>query len=134
MQKLDLKYKSNRKSVADLENLLIEHKAEINLPEEKFVNLQIAVSEAILNAIVHGNKEIPEKNVYVKIENDERKITISIKDEGKGFDVNTLPDPTKSENLYKEHGRGIFIIKSLVDIFDCISDSNGTEIIITMLK
>ncbi len=134
MQKLDLKYKSNRKSVADLENLLIEHKAEINLPEEKFVNLQIAVSEAILNAIVHGNKEISEKNVYVKIENDERKITISIKDEGKGFDVNTLPDPTKSENLYKEHGRGIFIIKSLVDIFDCISDSNGTEIIITMLK
>jgi len=134
LQKLDLKYKSNRKSVADLENLLIEHKAEINLPEEKFVNLQIAVSEAILNAIVHGNKEISEKNVYVKIENDERKITISIKDEGKGFDVNTLPDPTKSENLYKEHGRGIFIIKSLVDIFDCISDSNGTEIIITMLK
>lgn len=134
MQKIDLKYKSNRKSVADLEKLLIEHKAEINLPEEKFVNLQIAVSEAILNAIVHGNKEISEKNVYVKIENDERKITISIKDEGKGFDVNTLPDPTKSENLYKEHGRGIFIIKSLVDIFDCISDSNGTEIIITMLK
>lgn len=134
MQKLDLKYKSNRKSVADLENLLIEHKAEINLPEEKFVNLQIAVSEAILNAIVHGNKETPEKNVYVKIENDEKKITISIKDEGKGFDVNSLPDPTKSENLYKEHGRGIFIIKSLVDIFDCFSDSNGTEIIITMLK
>ncbi len=134
MKKIDLKYKSDRKALTELEGILININKELNLPEEKFINLQIAVSEAMLNAIVHGNKENPEKNVFVLIEYDKNKITISIKDEGKGFDINSLPDPTRGENLFKEHGRGILIIKSLVDIFDCFSDTSGTEIKITMLK
>lgn len=134
MKKLELTYKSIRKSITDLEQLLNNINSELKFPEEKFANLQIAVSEAILNAIIHGNKENPEKNIFVKIEYDENKISIRIKDEGSGFDINKLPDPTKEENLYKEHGRGILIIKSIVDIFDCISDTNGTEIVMTILK
>lgn len=134
MKKLQLKYNSERKVINDFEKILVNINKVFNLPEEKFINLQIAVSEALLNAIVHGNKENPIKKVHVSVEYNDSKMVISIKDEGTGFNIDSLPDPTKGENLFKEHGRGIFIIKSLVDIFDCFSDTSGTEIRITMFK
>lgn len=104
------------------------------MPMEKFINFQIASSEAIVNAIVHGNKQNPDKKVYVDITTDGNKIELQIKDEGEGFDVEELPDPTDESNLYKESGRGIFIIKSLLDEFTINSNSSGTVMILTMNK
>ena len=107
---------------------------ECNLDLEKLVNFQIAVSEALLNAIVHGNKEDKSKRVFCDIKCTEDKLTVKIRDEGKGFNFDEVPDPTSEENILKEHGRGIFIIRSLVDDCKCIKSDKGTEIILTVNK
>ena len=59
---------------------------------------------------------------------------MKIKDEGEGFDVSRVPDPTRDENILKEHGRGIYIIRSLVDEFECYSSEKGTEMILKAVK
>ncbi len=125
---------SERSEVSRIEKQIEEINLKFNMEFEKLINFQIALSEALVNAIVHGNKENKEKKVYVKIEYTDTTLSVTIKDEGKGFDVSKLADPTKDENLQKEHGRGIFIIRSLVDKFECNSSGNGTTFILTIYK
>ena len=134
MNKFELSLKSNRSEVRKFEELLEKANREFGLAMEKFINFQIACSEALINAIVHGNKEDESKHVYLSIEYNEVTLTCRIKDEGKGFDIDALPDPTSQENLLKESGRGIFIMKSLVDEFHCNSSPNGTEFILIARK
>ena len=116
------------------EEMLQKANTEFGMSQEKFINLQIACSEALINAIVHGNKEQDNKQVYTEILFDHVFMSIRILDEGEGFDVKSVPDPTSGENLFKESGRGIYIIKSLVDEFECNSSSNGTEYILKVKK
>ncbi len=134
MENLSLILKSKRSEISKFEKLLEEVNQKFNLAIEKFINLQIACSEALINAIVHGNKENENKKVYTNIQYTEIILSVRIKDEGNGFDINTLPDPTSKENILKESGRGIFIIKSLVDEFTCNSSKEGTEFILTVRK
>lgn len=134
MEKLSLVLKSNRNEIKKFEDLLEEINKKFQLAVEKFINLQIACSEALINAIVHGNKEDEHKKVFVNIEYNMILITIKIKDEGNGFDINSLPNPTSNENILKESGRGIFIIRSLVDEFICKSSDKGTEFILIVKK
>ncbi len=125
---------SKKSEIKEIESEIERINLRFGLPIEKLINLQIALSEALVNAIVHGNKENPEKYVHVNISFDDKEITISVRDEGEGFDINKLPDPTDGENIYNEHGRGVFIIKSLVDRFECNSSNNGTEYKLTVIK
>jgi len=123
-----------RKDIAEIEQVLNNINKDFKLDEIKFVNLVIAVTEALINAIVHGNKNNPDKNVNISIKYDEKFLIIKIIDEGEGFKLDTVPDPTEQENIFKENGRGLFIMKSLVDNFEFISDKNGTTIILKMYK
>lgn len=134
MKKLNLILKSNRNEIPKFEKLLESVNREINLSMEKFINLQIASSEALINAIVHGNKEDENKKVHITIEYDEKILMVKIKDEGKGFQLSDIPDPTSNENILKEHGRGIFIIRSLVDDFHSNSSEKGTEFSLMVRK
>ncbi len=134
MKKYSLIIPSDRKEISKFENLLIEINNDFGMAMEKFINFQIAASEAIVNAIVHGNKQNPEKKVYVEVTTDDEKLEMKIRDEGDGFDVSKLPDPTDESNLYKESGRGVFIIRSLVDEFYIESNSKGTAMSLLMKK
>jgi len=134
LEKLDLILESNRNEISKFEAILVEANKIFEMEMEKFINLQIACSEALINAIVHGNKEDYSKKVYTSIVFDENEFVVWIKDEGDGFKIDELPDPTANENLLKESGRGIYIIKSLVDDFHCTSDSNGTEFTLKVIK
>ena len=125
---------SSRSNISEIEKILNYYNLDKCVEEEKYINFLIASSEALLNAIVHGNKENSEKKVELRIVDESNKFTLSIKDEGNGFNLEKIPDPTKDENLFKENGRGLFIIKSLVDSFECISGKEGTEIIISVNK
>lgn len=127
MKEIDFKINSDKSDIKIVEDILSEINHYSELEQEKVVNLQIALSEALLNAIVHGNKENREKFVYINIIYEKKYICIEVRDEGKGFDLNSLPNPTDDENLYKEHGRGIFIMKSLVDEFKCSASDKGTK-------
>ncbi len=134
MKKINYKIKSNRAEILKFEKVLEELNKDFGLSHDRLINFQIAISEALINAIVHGNQENPNKFVTIDIEFDNSEFTIKIKDEGKGFNMEEIPDPTKSDNLLKEHGRGIYIIKSLVDKFVCNTSNKGTEFILTIVK
>lgn len=134
MHKEILTLKSERNEVVKFENLLDNVNEIFGLEMEKFINLKIASSEALINAIVHGNKEDPLKKVYTEIIFNGDSIMIRILDEGDGFVINNIPDPTSDENILKESGRGLFIIKSLVDDFLCTSTEKGTEFVLTCYK
>ncbi|MFO7924442.1 MAG: ATP-binding protein [Bacteroidales bacterium] len=106
---------SKIENLREIERIVDEISAEFNLGTEVYGNILIACLEAVNNAISHGNKLNPDKNVevYIKIEND--KLVISTKDEGTGFDYENIPDPTAPENIENVNGRGIFLMKQLSD-------------------
>lgn len=102
---------------SDLEELEKVHEFVYSICQENRISdddefkINLAVSEAVSNSIIHGNKNQIEKKVELLILLDSNKITIKVKDEGSGLDINSAPDPTTEENLLKESGRGIFLIK-----------------------
>lgn len=85
----------------------------LHISQEGFVVLTIC--ESVNNAIIHGNGEDIEKLVYIQAECKGNELLIEVEDEGNGFNVQEVPDPTESKNIKNESGRGIFIIKSLAD-------------------
>jgi serine/threonine-protein kinase RsbW len=78
-------------------------------------DVEIALREALANAIIHGNHENPGKHVHVRCRCEPSEISIAVKDEGRGFDVDTIADPTALENQGSIHGRGIYLMKTLMD-------------------
>jgi serine/threonine-protein kinase RsbW len=79
-------------------------------------DVEIALREALTNAVVHGNHEDPRKQVHVSCRCDvEEEVAIVVKDEGQGFDSNAIPDPTARGAIESSHGRGIYLMKALMD-------------------
>ena len=114
---------SQPESINLVEKLIDEIKSEYNIHEECYGNMLVAVTEAVNNAIQHGNKYDPEKMVHVAYEIEPDQIAFTVTDEGTGFDYMTLPDPTDPENLEKPTGRGVFLMKHLAD--QIIFSENG---------
>ncbi len=85
------------------------------LSEDVYGNILLSLSEAINNAIVHGNKFDPEKLVFVSYKIQNNILQVDIKDQGEGFDPAQIADPTLPENVENLYGRGVFIIISLSD-------------------
>ena len=77
--------------------------------------VEIALREALANAIIHGNHENPRKHVHVRFRCNPDEVSIAVKDEGRGFDINEMPDPTAPENIGSGHGRGIYLMKAFMD-------------------
>jgi serine/threonine-protein kinase RsbW len=78
-------------------------------------DIEIAVREALANAIIHGNHEDPRKHVVVTCCCKRDEVSIAVKDEGQGFNTNNVADPTTSENIGSDHGRGIYLMKAFMD-------------------
>lgn len=114
---------SQPESINLVEKLIDEIKAEYNIQEECYGNMLVAVTEAVNNAIQHGNKYDPEKMVHVAYEIEPDQIAFTVTDEGGGFDYINLPDPTDPENIEKPTGRGVFLMKHLAD--QIIFSENG---------
>ncbi len=112
-----------------LDEFLEETLRGFGVSESDIADIAISVTELANNAIIHGNKENPEKVVDIRIKLINGAVEIIVSDEGKGFDTLALPDPLTEENLFKENGRGIFIVRSLMDKVDIkIRKDNGTVI------
>jgi serine/threonine-protein kinase RsbW len=78
-------------------------------------DVEIALREALANAMVHGNHEDRRKHVHVTCRCEPDEVSIAVKDEGNGFDIHNVPDPTAPENIGSVHGRGIHVMKALMD-------------------
>jgi serine/threonine-protein kinase RsbW len=100
-----------------------------NVNEDSYGNILIALTEAVNNAIYHGNKGNPTKNIKIGFESHEKNIQFSVADEGTGFDYNNLPDPTDPINIDKPNGRGVFLMKNLADKVEF--NNNGQEVLLT---
>jgi serine/threonine-protein kinase RsbW len=83
-------------------------------PHHDVFGVHLALEEAVVNAIEHGNRSDPAKQVYVRCEIHPATLIVLVRDEGPGFDVATVPDPTAVENLDKPSGRGIMLIRSFM--------------------
>ncbi|HWZ15835.1 MAG TPA: ATP-binding protein [Mucilaginibacter sp.] len=121
-----LQLPSKPESLTLVENLIEEIADKYNISEDTFANMMTCLSEAVNNAIVHGNKLDPNKIVIVNADVEEKRTIWTITDEGEGFDYNHLADPTAPENLENLTGRGVFIIKHLAD--QCIFNAKGNEV------
>ncbi len=109
---------SEIKNIAIVEKLVEEICDHIFGGKELHGNILISVLEAVTNCIIHGNKRDINKIVIIEIEASREIIKFIIRDEGEGFDISSIPDPTKSENIENPHGRGIFLMKKLTDRFE----------------
>src|SRR6266436_4066709 len=78
-------------------------------------DVEIALREALANAIIHGNHENPQKHVHVRFRCKPDEVSIAVKDEGRGFDINAITDPTAPENTGAIHGRGIYLMRAFMD-------------------
>ncbi len=123
--------KSTPEAIAEVEKIVYQICETFNIPEDAFGNILIALTEAVNNAITHGNQNNPEKKVTIEIINKNDEIIFSITDEGQGFDYEHLPDPTLPENISKIGGRGIFIIHQLAD--KVVFQNKGKTIVIHFL-
>ncbi len=119
---------SERNSIIEIEPIIYRLREKVPIENEKFFNMLIAITEAVNNAIVHGNKCDKNKQVFFSIKSTPKKVVVIVKDEGKGFDIDSIPDPREGENLLKESGRGIFLIKALSNNFSYKINSKGTEV------
>ncbi len=118
-----LELNSQPESLGIVENMIDEVRNKYNVTEDMFGNMLVAITEAVTNAIYHGNKADPAKKVSVSYQHNHNQLTFTITDQGPGFDFYNLPDPTAPENLEKECGRGIFLMKHLTD--QLIFSDNG---------
>lgn len=114
--------------ITRVEQLIDQLKDDLQLSDDIYGNMLVSVTEAVNNAIVHGNRLDPDKKVHIRLTSDDRYLIFTITDEGKGFDYNNLPDPTAPENLEKPTGRGVFLMKNLSDLVVFNALGNEVEI------
>ncbi len=110
----ELSIPSSFDAMHEVESLIEGVCEELNVVDN-YGNVLIAVTEAVNNAIIHGNMYDTDLLVKIKVDSGASEFCFSVTDAGKGFDFENLPDPTAPENIEKENGRGIFLMKNLAD-------------------
>lgn len=111
--------------LADVDRYLEEKLSQAGIDDSIVADIAISVSELVNNAIIHGNRFNKNKQVEIRFKIKKSEVRISVEDQGDGFDFNDLPDPVADENLLREVGRGLFIVKSFVDEVDVKPVSSG---------
>lgn len=124
---MTLRIHSSSQSIADLEiyvkNLFVKYELENDL----YPNILISLTEAVNNAIKHGNRSDHSKVVYIETRRRTDRVCCLITDEGMGFDHQSLPDPTSPENIEKIGGRGVFLMQQLSDHIEFLNNGSTVE-------
>ncbi|WP_446743484.1 ATP-binding protein [Silvibacterium acidisoli] len=123
---------SSLDSVNKVEQTAEQMAKKAGIEEDEIFRISMAVREAAVNAVLHGNSYDPEKRITASFENTGEALVIRISDQGKGLDPSTLPDPLAPENLLRGSGRGIFLIRSFMDEVHFKQLHPGTEL--TLIK
>jgi len=124
---------SKPKNIGRVEGFLKKIDRAAHLDEIQEHKLMIALTEAVNNAILHGNRSNEEKKVRVVCEVQEDGVLFTVTDEGKGFRPDTVANPLKEENLLKESGRGIFLMRTLLDRVEFHRTRAGMEVKLWLL-
>lgn len=124
---------STLESVDDAEELALREAEKAGVPEDDLHKIAMAVRESMVNAVVHGNRYNAHKKVHLSVFKTAGEFVVRIADQGEGFDYENLPNPLAQENLLRNSGRGIFLIKAFMDDFRVRRlEPAGTEV--TLVK
>jgi len=115
---LDTLLESTLDSVDSAETLVVQAARSVGFSEDELHEIGMAVREAMVNAVVHGNRYNFNKKVHLSIEKKPDGIGIRVTDEGAGFETTELPDPLADENLLKQSGRGVLLMQAFMDEFE----------------
>jgi len=114
-EKIDLELPSDLSLMNSVLEYLLDRVAKLGLVQIEQSNLFVALDEAFVNAVKHGNRNDPEKLLRVTAELSAREAIFTVEDEGDGFDVREIPDPRDPANLFKSSGRGVLLIYNIMD-------------------
>jgi serine/threonine-protein kinase RsbW len=114
-EKIDLELPSDLTLMNAVLEYLLNRVSKLGLVEVEQSNLFVALDEAFVNAVRHGNRNDPDKLLRVTAELSQREAIFTVEDEGDGFDVHEIPDPTDAANLFKSNGRGVLLIYNIMD-------------------
>lgn len=128
MKNIRIEIPSLSENIRMIESFIDNAKEKYHLDDDIYGNIMIAVTEAVNNAIKHGNRGDSAKNVSLALSLEEGMIKFRVEDEGHGFDFHNLPDPTSPENIEKPGGRGIFLMKHLADEVDFTEQGKVVEL------
>ena len=129
MDSIRIQIPSIMENIRIVESFIDNTKDVYDINDDIYGNIMISVTEAVNNAIKHGNKEIPEKKVTLALSFKENAVSFAIEDQGEGFDYTKLEDPTAPENIDKPGGRGIFLMKHLADEVHFENEGRSVELI-----
>lgn len=118
-----LKMRSNTQSITQVTDLVAQVSEKLRLTPDTFGNVLVSLTEAVNNAIIHGNKQDESKYVEVMMQQKADKLSVTVKDQGKGFDYSSVADPTEAANLCRCGGRGVFLMRQLSQ--NCKFSENG---------
>jgi serine/threonine-protein kinase RsbW len=119
---------SNPRNISKVETFLKKINKSIHLDEIQFHKLMVSLTEAVNNAIIHGNKSDPKKKVLLKCEHLPGWLLLIVEDQGRGFKVDAVANPLRKKNLLKESGRGIFLMRTLMDKVEFQQTADGLEV------
>lgn len=118
---------ADAESVGSVTDAIAEKLTGLDVPEQKRMEISLAVQEALVNAVVHGCRSDPSKTVTCKVQCDgDGRIIIVVTDPGPGFSQGSISDPKRCENRYADHGRGVYLIRQLMD--EVQFERGGSEI------
>lgn len=124
---------SDPRLIHRVEKFLQKVNEDAHLGDEQFHKVLISTTEAVNNSIFHGNKSDRNKKVYLTCELSDEKLVLKVRDNGKGFDPEQVRNPLNELNLLREGGRGIFLMKTLMDKVEYHFYEDGSEVVMTML-
>lgn len=125
LETTELRFPSSIEAVNEAAAAVAEFLNRLGIGEDIAFGVDMAVREAVTNAVVHGNKLDDAKEVELRLRNTPEVFEISVHDQGSGFNPNEVPDPTTEENLLKTSGRGIFFMRNFMDEVDWLADPKG---------
>jgi serine/threonine-protein kinase RsbW len=126
---MNIKIPSDIKLVHKTSAEILSSLKELKINESDLFDIRFSLEEALINAIKHGNQGNLNLMININLEKRPDKVEISVEDEGGGFNVQDVPDPTKRENLLKGSGRGVFLIQKLMDKVEYFNQGRGIKMI-----
>jgi serine/threonine-protein kinase RsbW len=126
MNSIKISIPSLIENIKIVESFIDNAREKFEINDDIYGNIMISVTECVSNAIIHGNLQDLKKQVDLELKFEEEKLKFIVSDQGEGFDIHSLPDPTSPENIEKPGGRGIFLIKNLADEVEFINEGKTT--------
>lgn len=125
LETTELRFASRIEAVAEAATAVSEFMSRASVSEDAAFGIDMAVREAVTNAVLHGNKLDEKKFVDIVLKRLPETLEITVHDQGRGFNPNDIPDPTQAENIMKTTGRGIFFMRNFMDEVDWVINPVG---------